>query len=659
MSDDKKIRSLMLRDPTQSQPPFERLEAILKKTTEHSATDIKTTNKSDDLIDATAYETPVYVFADFDYLIENNVPFFEIPNSKLILVSSGEKKNLSADESPWATQGSRLSLNSFSVSDLVRILQLYFQIDKNSGLEFFCEKGSDVFYDKIQSSANLGTKIDKCISHLEKNKPEFSSQLFNLRQLLFSVLSQSMNISGRSSKLIPTIDFQITSTKERIAFSTSFNAPKNFHNQIISDIYSGKNQVWLNAYLSSDILFLTEVKKTRQIEIKALIQKDGEFHNGKSRSIIIESIESFQNTDISASKQIRLTPLETISVEPEVEGGQTDPSQENSNQDGTQLNYKLKAGLLENEKSALKGLVKKKNQLITEMNKDINRAQKEVMATKNTSLKELRAMRLEMEKAQRECFEAKEKLKYYQRKEEEKSAEGENAGNAENEIDFEKELKQTELARRQWEEKYESIHSKFKHQEENFLKSRKDLEEAKAEIHNLKNKVVQLSRAQQSESIAKEKESSVKDGNISESQMEKFKEIQKNLGDSMKREQEADKEVKRLTLKLENAEQGLKSQTSTLEKKLESTERQLEETKKKLGEFVKKIDGQRGESKKSEDELKTKEREQKIKIDNLTVKLSDAEKQLAHSKKKTEEQQKKIVELQAALNAELANKKAA
>lgn len=660
MAETGKLKSYIVRDFTQKNPAAERLEAILKKTTEYQSFDLSKSDTSSDEWQAILQQSETaYAFVDSS-AAEQLAPPTAPSLVQFILLEEKEKQMVERENlRGWRRCSSRLNLNAFSVSDLVRFLQLHFQIETQPGLAYLLEKGAEVFYEKIMARSELGYRVDKCLAQIEKNKSEFSHQLFNLRQLLFSVLHQSLETSSSLAKIAPAVDFQISTTKDRIAFCSTFNAKKGFAQQVLLELEENKNQVWLQAFQSCDLIYITECSATRQVEIKALIQKEGNYDLHANRSVLSRTIVKFQTNekDSISQKQIKLSSVESIPLDaPQSANAEGEVS---TAADGTQLNYKLKAGLLENEKSALKGLVKKKNQLITEMNKDINRAQRDVIAAKNDSLKELRLMRLEMEKAQRESFEAKEKLRYYQRKEEEEKNEANGATDSEPKRDFEKELKMSEIAHRQIEEKYEILTKKFDHLEETSQKQRKDLEASKAEANELKNKVLQFSKAQRAEAIVREKETenTSKDSN-GESTTERFRDLQKTLAESQRSEQELDKEVKRLTLKVENTEQSAKSQTSAAEKKLESAERQLEETRKKLTEIAKQFEGQRGESKKSTDEQKSKEREQKVKIDNLTVKLAEAEKQLNHLRKKTEEQQKKITELQTSLSAESAKKKA-
>ncbi len=289
----------------------------------------------------------------------------------------------------------------------------------------------------------------------------------------------------------------------------------------------------------------------------------------------------------------------------------------------------------------------------------MNRLQKELLQAKNAASKDVHGASAEAEKARSDLRKVTEKLVRLQKKVAENEAAAGRAGGtaaAGAGRDFEKEWKQTDLARRLAEEKLADLKAKFTHQEELIPNLRKELNALNVEVTELRAANFRLEKtagARAREDHAKEELAAQKNAVAEDGLNEKLREMQKQSRDSKTREQLLETEVKRLTLKLESVEKNMKINQLTFEKQAAQAERLIEETKKQKNDALKKLE-ESGAGAKAKGDESGAERVLKKKAEELSSllakKTAEFEKQSADLKKKILSQNAKIEELTAQLS---------
>lgn len=491
----------------------------------------------------------------------------------------------------------------------------------------------EIFYEKIESLHEIGLKVDKLTHLLGQKFPELQTHFFSLRQTSYALLHLALNES--SAKIKPIADFQVSANEGGIYFAVRFNATLDKLKSWQALEADTANQIWKSARDNSTLLAITYLEKIQQVEVKARIGA-----TLPATAILQFSISDF-NPDSSAQKlqaSFTFTPLGKLTPPPNATNDET-PAITAEEPKGTELNFKVKADMLENEKNNLQGLVKKKSVLIGELTKDVNRAQQEVIAAQKNATKEILGMRMETEKAKNAAREATKKLSIFQRKMAEKEAEQKAAEATPTEPvrDFEKDLKQSELILKNSEQKLAESGRKIARLEEFLARQRKETGELMQELNNLKAEKVKSSGTAS-------KAADPLDPSGTESTEEKLKSTKKILAETMTKEHELEKEVKRLQIKCDAAEKNLAAKAGATKKELEAAEKSVEESKRQKSLISSKMEELKTELKKKIEESNSAERLLKAKVDELTESVKKKEQELEKQNKKVSELVAKISE---------------
>ena len=523
---------------------------------------------------------------------------------------------------------SRLELDS-PFTALAHGLEIALAPSNFPGAYALLEKKGEIFYEKIQSLHEIGAKVDRFTYLLEERYPVLVPQLHNLRRLSYSLLHLALESSN--AQFSPIADFQVGADGDSISFSVRFGADRETVKawKIQS---SEPDAVWLNLLHSAQLAVITELTQIKQVEIKTLLSAAPT----KNCSMLFFRLPTFSPNESSLNRQanFKLTPLGKLSAPPVASEQEKPAAGAGDAPTGLELNFKVKADMLENEKNNLQGLVKKKSVLISELTKDVNRAQQEVLAAQKSATKEILKMRMETEKAKNAARDATKKLSFFQRKMEEKAAAEKVTAdsNAEPARDYEKELKQVELNQKNAEQKTAEANRKVARLEELLARQRKEAGDLMAEFNVLKAANFKLEQGSDKSDTANVVGSD-------EGTEEKLKTARRQLMDARAREQELEKEVKKLTIKCEAAEKNLAAKSGVAQKQLEMAEKVTEESKRQNSIASSKIEELKSEIKKKIEENNSSERILKSKVEELNETLRQKNLEL-------EKQAKKLLDLE-------------
>jgi hypothetical protein len=638
MIDITKHKTIFIRIGESAAPALVQFEHTLEKTTGFVAIDAASFSSLAELKIAVLAENPgATLFLELDWLKGSKLSFETSWQEWNVVLVKGAK----ADDSsllPWLQVFSCLDLTSLPETELSKAIELAIAPGKLPGIVALCGAGAEIYFEKVTRMKGMGQKLDFFLDQLETKFPELAGQMYNLRQLTYSLVHQALNTSASVSKIVPVVDFQIAAEEDRIVFSTRFSAPPKIVTRWAAEMAANENFLLRNASLCADMLVFTELSDLQQVEIKALVASTGDYSGAAGHSVLLATVPNFipDPALLEAQSKAKFQPLTVLAAGENIappatalspaeiatiaqEAGDT-PVQAGM---GTQLNFKLKAGMLEAEKTNLQGLVKKKSSLISELTKDVNRAQREVLEAQKGATKEILKMRMETEKAKNEARDAKKKLIVFQRRAaeaaEEKSKQKEE--DAVPKKDFEKELKQAELGKRNLESQLKEQMEKAGKADEILQKSRKEVGQLTGEINLLKQKLVQIAqRAATNSAIDSAGQK------VGESEIDKFKALQKNLAEAKGKEHDLEKAVKALALKLDAAEKNLKVNEATFTKQLEAGEKAMEEAKRQRSEIVSKLEDAKLDAKKKLEESNERDRTLRKQIEEQKAKLEALEK---------------------------------
>lgn len=628
MSNLEKPQAVIFRDLGHEHPLWASLERVLKGMSNCTIFDTGTIKNADDfqtLLTTLPPECSLWI--DLAWAEMSGISYLESWRSQHIILVKGEGASLAGDSS-WRHCSSSLNLSTLPALDLPRVVQVCLAHERFPGIVSLNERGSEVFFDKVQGLQEIGQKIDRLLGVIEQKYPVLLPQFFNLRQLMFAILHQAFESGSSIGSIANTVDFQVSASEKRLVFGVRFAAAPGSLEEWLNEMQTGSSHLWHNARISADLLILTELTAVKQIEVKAMVSPSGAFQAAEENSLFSRVIPSF-DPERFAKDQLRAAKLLPLSGLGDSKSGKSSapmaaaPSEASTAGEASQLNFRLKSDILERERNNLHGMVKKKTHLIASLNKDVNRAQKELILVQNNTSKELHKMRMETEKAKNEAKQAEDKLSHFMRKAAEKQAEegGGTTVAGQPKRDFEKEWKQADYAKRVTEEKVAELSHKLTHQEEIIQKTRKELSQFATENNELKAKLFKLEQT----AVLRSKDDKGSQVSNAEAMLAaKLKESQKLLGESRMKEQELAKDIKRLTIKIDTLEKNAKVNTSSTGKQDSAAEKQVEEIKRQMGELQKKLDAAPEALKKKQEEWNAIERVLKKKIEELTAAAAQA-----------------------------------
>ena len=521
-------------------------------------------------------------------ILEQVLPLVTKRNYSRNIVIFGEE--LAPDRRKETSECSRLELKGMTNPNLAKVLTMIVSAEPYPGLNSIIDDKTTAHYAKILSSERMGGRIDGLVSELVAVDAEYRKYAYLIRALSFALCAKSGDDDEAAGKKVRAADLQISVSSGRVNFCVSYGTSDKKHEEIIKEIYQEQPQEWIGLCRSIEFLCVTRVKEKKITEVRGWTRAQAT--NGAGSFIFLWHDKYKIDERLKSSLQKnRATPIKNLEEKNKIQAeGQEDSSIDSEAQDSDEspeaLNLKLKNNILENERNTLQGLVKKKNQLVSELNKDVNKAHREAIKAKNEAAKELLVLRMSSEKKDKEILELKAKLNREEKKEESKQGiETQEATRSEKLKDAELTIKKMDFERKAAEEKISELNKKIEIIEETLSKIRKEDSDLKKELAESKSKILKFEK--DAEMIARTKSEGHVENNGNEDDANKIKELQKNFSDSRAKEQELEKEVKRLTLKLEGADQSVKGIQSKSEKNLETTEKLLEETKKRLSEVSK------------------------------------------------------------------------
>ncbi len=640
---ERKPIAILLCDPARESVPLRKLAGVLPRLAEFRSVDISTLQSLTEFLasgNVAIEEAAIYVEAN--WFVERGVESdASLDKANIIAVDCEPGEPIfSKISSQWKQKISYLALGAISNKDLPKVLSVSLEPCAVPGISAIAEKNSEILFEKVQRLSQIGHRIDQVVQNIETKFPEMASQSFNLRNVSYSILQLALMEAMAATKIMAVVDFQITASNERIAFSTRFSARPETYAAWRSDMANLAKPLWRSLTSSTDLLVFTHLEERNEIEVKALVSQEAEGNIFHTRSILFNSIREFlPEAAGEGAKQIgTFKAFETKLPDAKMssESGQENEAEANSSEvrigsvdEGLKL--KIKADMLEDEKNTLQELVKKKTSLVSGLHKDINKLQKDAATAHNNAQKEALKLRMENEQAKNDVVKlnkelARMKRRFAELEEKQKAANTDSSGVKR---DFEKELKASELAKKALDTKIDELIKKRELQEGLLEETRKQHRESQAEAKDLKAKLVISQKALEAAQMGGSKSS----GNSEADQRrdggagDKLKEAQKQSLNAKQAAENFEKESKRLEIKLANTESALKATQAKLDKQVASAEKVLEEVKKQKTDALKKVDDLSAIIKTKLEEANARERELKRKIDELTAQTGGAKKE--------------------------------
>jgi hypothetical protein len=380
-----KPKILILLDAKSEQASFDRLQKALSGFCEVSTKKITPETLEQEIVGTAAEISNIFI----DHQLVNMLPYRD-PNRPITIILLQEiplkELYIKKVDTQWLERHSTICINGISTGDLFRLLHNYLTAERTPGILSLLEKGSLVVGEKIQSLTNIGELLDFLTTYLQKTFPQIALRSADIRQVITSLVSESMAKLSQEGIADPTIDIQGAANEGKFAFTLRFPLGKTKLSDITNHIYNGSSLPWQICWQSSDALTLVWHKKFNELEVKAVILSKAPSApcfksllftelSGDQRAeklLVVPKHYSFSLiSDLRSFKGGSSAATATVTTIVETEADQED---EKFSQERTQLNQVIEQKLNE----------------IRELANRINQLKNEVAKSKNMSIQLLR-----------------------------------------------------------------------------------------------------------------------------------------------------------------------------------------------------------------------------------------------------------------------------
>jgi hypothetical protein len=493
-----------------------------------------------------------------------------------------------------------LFLDQLSTPDLLRFLHLYLLPKRQGGITTLMEKGAVVLSEKIQNIDHVGEILDRLVQYFQAQLPSLTARLHDLRQMATGLFHEGFLRAKEANQPYPTLDFQVSASREKIAFLLRFPMGKIEPLLLKEKIFTGENYALHLAWKSSDYFLVTEYKDLKEFEITAILQGTTEYQPQRIPSLLYAAKEHGSTAEnlLAAPKNYRFSLISELAYK-RLDANKytvTSSVQDLENElDGEKLTEKLKLKVqqMEQERSHLHELVQNREGAFRDIQVRLNKANMEVVQKRNEMLRILKdseatvhQYKLKLAEMERRTAFAKETLSEAQTKAKENDHSGAIIRRLEGTI------KTLEREKTAVQEKVVQEQKRFALLELKFRDLHKDLGEKDKQISDIKMSLIKAeqtiaSKPQKNDAKAEAKAAAAAaapGANAAD------KDLATKLKETETREHNLKQEVKKLMFKAEQAEKNSKVVQTESGEKAKLLERKLEAAKTKEIELLKKID---------------------------------------------------------------------
>ena len=623
-----KPSALLIRDAGVADAAWEKLEGVLPRLADFQSRDGTSIAGAAELLGSLPPEGEATLFLDANWLIRRQLSCTpEWEGRQVVLVSAASHRTETSafpELNDWRQRHSFLPLRRLSNADLPRLLLLALSPNRGPGLAMLGDRGSEIYFEKLHGFAEIGQKTDRVVTLLEKQAPKLSAHSFNLRQLSYSLLHLAYEQAKQASRVLPVVDFQCSANAERLLLAVRFNALPGTFAQWRSAAALRREPLWRQVGLAVDALALTEIRSTGEVEAKVLICREGDFQGAEDLCLLARSISAFRE-EAGDERTTKLLPLGTLPTEVIV----AHPAAPTAVVDAgaSPLALKVKVEMLEKETRMLQELVKKKSELVTGLQQDLQRAQLDLVSSQSGNAGELQKARLAEEKARSDLREATAQLERLKKANPAASAELSKPGEA---LELEKARKHSEHSLRLAEGRNVELTSKLEHQEALVARLREEARAVSGEINELKARVQAGERRLQAKELEEtwRAEKARGDGQDADGteQPGKLKELQRQAFEARAAEQKLEMEVKHLTARLEASDKNARLLGQRSQHEIDLARKFSEEAKAQKRDLMKKLEERDAAAKVKVEEWNIAELKLKRMIESLTAELAKAKK---------------------------------
>ncbi len=494
-----------------------------------------------------------------------------------------------------------LEILSLPTPDLLRILHFTLLPKRQSGITSLMEKGAVILGEKVQSLDTVGEILDRTTQFFSEQLPETVPLHSSFRLMALSLIQEAFEQALKQNAPYPTVDFQTSATREKIAFTLRIPLPnKDLVNQIAATSDEA-NFSWFTARRHSSAMLLVEYPEFKEIEVATLLFVQNHTSANSEASLLASTRSGRTPTEnlLSAPKNYKFSLVSELAhrrLDANKYSVTTSVKELEKDMADAQLPEKLKLRIqqIEQDRANLQDLVQSRETQMRESQSELNKFRQDVSQKRNEILRLMKEGEGAASKYRHRISDLEKRIEYHVKEIAtlKSGARAAATGDA-NSKHLEGLVKTLEHEKAVLTEKANQEQKKILLLEKKSASLYRDLGERDKEIQQLKEAVHRAEVAASAaarEPIAKPDQ---KKGSV-EAAMEAAKSqsngAEAKLKDAEAREVALKQEVKKLTLKIDTSEKNLKVIQTESAEKAKLLERKLEAAKAKEIELLKKVE---------------------------------------------------------------------
>lgn len=494
-----------------------------------------------------------------------------------------------------------LEILNLPTPDLLRILHFTLLPKRQSGIASLMEKGTIILGEKVQSLDTIGEILDRTTQFFSEQLPETAPLHSSFRLMALSLIQEAFERAQQQDSPYPTVDFQTSATREKIAFTLRIpSANKSLASQIAATSDSS-NFSWFTARRHSSAMLLVEYPEFKETEVATLLFAQHQTSAQTRASLLSSTRKSGTPTEnlLSAPKNYKFSLVSELAhkrLDANKYSVTTSIKELEKDMADAQLPEKLKLRIqqIEQDRANLQDLVQSRETQMRENQSELNKFRQDVSQKRNEILRLMKESEGSASKYRHRISDLEKRIEYHVKEITtlKSGARAAATGDA-NSKHLEGIVKTLEHEKTVLTEKVGQEQKRILLLEKKSAGLYRDLGERDKEIQQLKEVVHRAEVAASTaarEPIAKPDQ---KKGSV-EAAMEAAKSqsngAEAKLKDAEAREAALKQEVKKLALKIDTSEKNLKVIQTESAEKAKLLERKLEAAKAKEIELLKKVE---------------------------------------------------------------------
>ncbi|NUM88201.1 MAG: hypothetical protein HUU37_03265 [Bdellovibrionales bacterium] len=501
----------------------------------------------------------------------------------------------------FLAQRNYLELDAFAAPDLLRVLHLFLLPKRQAGITSLMEKGAVILAEKIQSLDHLGEIVDRAAQFFTDQLPDLVPLLGSFRQMALSLIQESFLKAQESGTPYPTVDFQLSGTREKIAFTTRMPLGATPFQEIVQAAHDARSLAWHMAWRHSSALLLVEHPEFREMEATSLLLLNGKSSLGAGGTLLSTSRSRSSTAEnlLSAPKNYKFSLISELAHRRLDANKYTAASLKDIEAElaDAQLPEKLRLRIqqMEQDRTNLQELIHSRETQMRDSQAQLNKARQELSQKRNEILRLMKDGEGSISKYKHRIADLESRLDYHAKELAAAKAKSANVPDTAAAKNLEGLVRTLEREKQVQEEKLVQEQKRAQLLEKKSAALFRDLGEKDKEIQNLKDALHKSEAAVASVTREPSVKQESKRGSV-EAAMEAAKSTSNpndpaaKLKETEARETTLKQEVRKLTLKVDTAEKNLKVVQTEAAEKAKLLERKLEAAKAKEIDLLKKVE---------------------------------------------------------------------